>query len=769
MHSIVRTACVLGALHVASPPPADALPPRGARRAAVAVGLGGVVRDAAGRPVGSVQVILAQLNRVATTNDSGAFRFAAVPAGTYHLSTQRIGYAPSHTDVTVPASGGDVSVTLTIAPSAVALSAVQVTATAAGSDPRDVPQSVTTLSGPALARQLSGTVAQTLSREPGISVRYNGPAASAPVIRGLQGERILVLQDGDRAGDLSSSAPDHGVSIDPLTAQRIEVVRGPASLLYGNQALGGVVNVISNDIPTSIPTHLDGYVAGQAESATPGGGVSAGVTIPTGERFALVARGGVRRTEDLRGGGNTRLPNTFARNYNGIAGVGFANSSVTGGVIYRGYKFDYGLPSADAERAKIDGRRNEVVGRADVTLNAGALTSLRAGTTAQWYTHAEVDQESGVVNTRFNLTTQTADLLARTRVGRTSGAFGVSGLFKQYGATGTEALTPAANSTGLGTFAFQELALGRVGDAGGDVEHARVPKLQAGVRFDAYTIDVRQSAAKFAAFAGARTFNQLSGSVGLSVPLGTRATLAGSAARAFRAPSVEELSANAFHEATGTFDVGNPRLRAEVNGGFDGVFRVEGKGVNGQLAAYYNLIDNYITPNIVGDTTFTNDDGTQTVPLNRVTQADARLRGVEGRLELEVAPRVVVGTMGDVVRGDFRATGTPLPFIPASRLGGLARYDNGRTSFGAEYRHAFAQERVPPAVSDDDPAGLATPSYDLLDLSAGLTLSVRGQITSLTLRVDNVLDERYVDATSRVKTFAFNPGRNVSLVYRLLF
>ncbi|MDB4884023.1 MAG: TonB-dependent receptor plug [Gemmatimonadetes bacterium] len=760
-------ACVAAALIVVGPAPRAWAMTAAPRTAAVsAAGLTGLVKDSAGHPVSSVLVILAQLNRTATTNDEGVFRFVSLPAGTYHVATQRIGFAPGHADVTIPATGADVRVTITLSSAAVELTNVQVTATVTGSDPRDVPQSVTSLSGQDLARQMGGTVAQTLAREPGISMRYSGPAATAPVIRGLQGERILVLQDGDRAADLSSAAPDHGVSVDPLTAQRIEVVRGPASLLYGNQALGGVVNVISNDIPTSIPTHVDGYIAGQTESATPGGAVAGGATIPLSESFALVARGGARRTNDLLQGGDLKLPNTFYNNYNGVGGFGFATNAATGGLIYRGYKFDYGLPSAAGERAKIDGTRHEIVGRSDFTLNTGALTSLRVSATGQWYQHAEINQETGNTNTSFKLKTQTLDVLGRTRAGRVSGAVGVSGLFKQYAALGEEALTPAANSNGLGAFVFQEIALGaHVTDP-----DARVAKLQLGGRADAYKIDVKGGGdEKFDAFVGNRTFNQFSGSVGLSIPLGAHATLAGSAARAFRAPSVEELSSNAFHAAAGTYDVGNPTLKAEVNQGFDAILRVEGRRVNGQIAGFYNDIANYITPNIVGDTTIAGDAGPTTVPLNRISQADATLRGVEGRLEVEVLPHIVLGGMGDLVHGELKSTKTALPFIPASRLGGLARWTNGAYSASAEYRHAFAQNRVPPAVSPDDPSGLATAAYDLLDLSIGFTLPMAGQLNSIVLRVDNALDEQYVDATSRIKSFAFNPGRNVALVYKLMF
>lgn len=733
---------------------------------ATAARLTGLVKDSAGHPIGGVQVIIAQLNRSATTNDEGMFRFVSLPAGAYHVAAQRIGFAPGHADVVIPADGPEVRVTITLAATAVELTNQQVTATVTGGDPRDLPQSVTSLSGEALARQMGGTVAQTLAREPGISMRYSGPAATAPVIRGLQGERILVLQDGDRAADLSSAAPDHGVSIDPLAAQSIEIVRGPASLLYGNQALGGVVNVITNDIPTSIPTHVDGYLAAQTESATPGAAAAGGATIPLGEGFALVARGGARRTDDLRQGGSLRLPNSFYHNYNGVGGFGFATSAATGGVVYRGYKFDYGLPSGEGEVSKIDGHRHELVGRSDFTLNKGVLTSLRVSGTGQWYQHAEINQETGATNTSFDLKTQTIDALARTRTGRTNGAVGVSGIFKQYAALGEEALTPAANSNGLGAFLFQEISLGR---ATSDPD-ARVPKLQFGGRADAYRIDVKGGGdEKFEAFVGRRTFNQFSGSAGLSVPLGGHATLAGSFARAFRAPSVEELSSNAFHAAAGTFDVGNPTLKAEVNQGFDGILRVEGRRVNGQIAGFFNDIQNYITPNIVKDTTIDADGTATTVPLNRISQADATLRGVEGRLEVEVAPHLVLGGMGDMVRGQLKSSKTPLPFMPAARLGALARWNDSRYSLSAEYRHAFEQSRVPPSVSDEDPAGMTTAAYDLLDLSVGYTLPLGGQLNSIVLRVDNALDQKYVDATSRIKTFALNPGRNIALVYKLLF
>ncbi|HEY9480280.1 MAG TPA: TonB-dependent receptor [Gemmatimonadaceae bacterium] len=720
----------------------------------------GTVQDTAGTPLPNARVSIAALGITTTTDGNGRFTIGSLRPGRYHLTVQLIGYAPAHQDVLVSAGGDVVHVSITLHATALTLSGVVVTATPTATDPQNVPQATTELSGANLSRHLATSVAKTLESEPGISVRYNGPAASAPVIRGLQGDRILVLQDGQRTGDLSSAAPDHAVSIDPLAAERIEVVRGPASLLYGNNALGGVVNVISDDIPMNVPSHVEGYMAGQAESVTPGGALSGALTIPAGQSLAITARGGWRDAQDVRQGGGVRLDNTYARNYYGVGGVGLSRGDVNAGIVYRGYKFDYGLPSApgdDEAGVHIDGHRHEVAARSTIMLPGTTLGTLNFNGTAQWYQHDEIEA-SGDIGTSFSLQTQTLDLTGKTQLGRLSGAVGLSGLFKQYASTGEEALTPAANSNAGGAFLYQELPLLRAGDP-----DARVPRLQLGGRYDIYRIDSKESDPKFG---GPRSlsFDSWSGSLGVTVPVGESVSFGMSAARAFRAPTVEELFSNAFHAAAGTYDKGNPNLVAETSRGLDGVIRIQSTTIDAQFAGFYNRIDNYVTTDIVKDTTV---EGAN-VPLNQFAQGDATLKGLEGRLEVTVMPRVVLGVMGDMVRGTLE-DGSALPFMPAARLGGSARWEGQRLSLGGELRHGFAQRRVPPPVSGDDPSAIPTDGYTVLDLSAGYNFTIGDRMHSLTLRADNVTDEQYVDATSRIKNFALQPGRNVALVYKLVF
>ena len=200
----------------------------------------------------------------------------------------------------------------------------------------------------------------------------------------------------------------------------------------------------------------------------------------------------------------------------------------------------------------------------------------------------------------------------------------------------------------------------------------------------------------------------------------------------------------------------------------DAILRAQRSRVSAQLSGYYNRINDFITPNVVGDTIVDAGGEAMRVPLNRFRQADAALRGIEGRVEVEVMRHIVIGTTADALRGRF-VSGGALPYMPPARLGGLVRFDDTHVALDVEYRHAFAQTDVPRSSSADDPAGVTTTAYDLVNLSASYNFLMGGRASSLTLRADNLFDEAYRDASSRIKRFAFNPGRNVALVYRLLF
>ena len=717
----------------------------------------GRVTDEDGGALPAAQVTAVGTNRAALTDAEGRFELRGLPPGRHRLEASRMGHAPATREVAV--GGAPVEVSFTLRPTPLSIAGVQVTGNATGSDPLSVARSGSQLQGRALERSLSATVAQTLARQPGVAVRYNGPAAAAPVMRGLSGDRVLVLQDGQRAGDLAGSAPDHAVTIDPLSARRIEVVRGPASLLYGNNALGGVVNVISDDVPGRVPSRPEWQAAGQTESAFPGAGGSLRGTFGVGERLAVSVRAGARTTGDVRIASDPalgeRLRNTGMRTRNASVGLGWVGERVQGGVAVKGFDFNYGLPvPTDGDPLRLDGRRLDAVARLEAALPWAALPHLRVDATTQDYAHDEIDA-SGIAASTFALRTRTAGATVRQGAWGpfAEGAWGATLLSRGYTSTGTGALTPPADARAWGVFGFQEVRFGE-----------GAPSLQLGARYDRYAVESERTE-KFGPGVR-RTYEAVSGSVGLSVPIAAGISAGASVARAFRAPTVEELFSGSAHAGTGAVEYGNPDLRAETSEGVEGVFRVRRERVTAELAAYANRVHDYVFPALrsrvrPGEPDSVDVDGHR-YPVFVYTQDDATLRGLEGSVEWVAAPRWVVGLMGDVVRAE-RSDGEPLPFLPPARLGASLRWDDGRVSLGGEVRRVFRQGRF--AVEDGGP----TPGYTLVDLAAGIQLTRGRMVHSITLRADNVGDVLYRDATSRIKDFAPNPGRNVSLVYRVFF
>jgi iron complex outermembrane recepter protein len=729
---------------------ATALPALAEFRAGAAT-LEGIVRAADGSPLPHADVTVLGTRRGTTTDAGGLFFLRDLTPGRYRLEITMLGYRSVTREVEVGIGDAVVRLEVAMEPTPLSIPGVQVTATPGGRAALGVAQATLELSGRQLERSMSGTLAQTLAGQPGMGVRYNGPATAAPVLRGLTGDRILILQDGQRTGDLSGSADDHSVTVDPLGAQRIEVVRGPASLLYGTNALGGVVNVISGDMTTSVPPAPQWGVSVQSESAFPGGAASARATLPLGGQWVLTARGSGRSTGDARIGNDpglgSRLDNTFHRNAALAAGLGYAGQRVAGGFSLQAYAMEHGVPVPPEEDDEIvlRGRRVTAAGNLELRLDGARFPSLRLQGSATDYAHDELND--GGVEMAFGLRTVNVEALLRQGRGGVlgEGAWGMSTLLRSYTATGEEQLTAPADSRSFGAFTFQELPLGAAGAA-----------LQAGARVDRWDIASRDDPAFGPGLR--RGFTALSGSAGVTVPLANGASVGLSAARSFRAPTVEEMFSHALHIGTASYEIGDPNLRPEIASGVDAVIRMARSRVTAEASAYASRVADFVFFELRGDTII---DGVQW-PVLAYAQGSAAFRGAEGRVEWEALRHWVLGVQGDVVRATLD-DGEPVPFLPPARLGASVRRDDGRWTAGAAVRHALRQHRVAPA--DDEPVD----AWTLIDLDAGVRFIRAGQVHSITLRADNVMDTLYRDPASRIKHFAPNPGRNVSVLYRVWF
>ncbi|HEX4935460.1 MAG TPA: TonB-dependent receptor, partial [Gemmatimonadaceae bacterium] len=428
--------------------------------------------------------------------------------------------------------------------------------------------------------------------------------------------------------------------------------------------------------------------------------IGGGATLPLGRRLALTARANWRSTDDLRVGGRGTLGNTDASNTGGSLGLGYVGERAQVGIAFRASSFEYGVPfPTDGEPIRLDGSRTQGSLRATINTGASRVPTLRIDGTVQRYGHDELEP-SGAVGTNFLLNTQTFNVAARTQGKRLTGTIGVQGLFRDYRPTGDEAFTPGATNRNVGLLLFQELPLQRAARA-----DARVARLQLGARYDWFTLTSKDDASGRFGPAQQRTFNSTSASLGLSLPIGRAASFSLNAQRAFRAPTVEEVFADGYHAAVGTYDVGNRSLAAEKSTGLEGIVRTQSTRGFAQLSAYLNQVGDYVAPVAIGTREVEGEDGPVEVPLVNFRQQDARLYGVEAQGEREVARHWVLGASADWVRGRFRDE-TNLPYIPAGRVAATLRWDNGRFSLGGGVRQVFKQTKV-----SGDALDLPTDSY----------------------------------------------------------
>ena len=751
---------VMGAL--AAAPAAAQRPSTGAVR-------GVVIAATDRRPLKGASVRLLNQHVAETTHGDGTFLIASLPAGPQRLLVNAIGYRSSLGTVQVVA-GDTISIEVVLTEAVLQLEEIVTTGTIGARTQSEVLSPTSVVSGAALDRQLDGTIAGSLRHEPGVAQSGLSPSTAQPVIRGLSGDRVLVLQDGLRVGDLSSMSADHAVAVDPLTVQRIEVVRGPMSLLYGSSALGGVVNVVRQDVPATVPDELHGVVSAQANSVNRGGTVGGFATAGFG-RLATRVEATVRAAGDTRTPVG-RLANTDLTTVDLSAGASLVGDHGHAGLSYRFFDTDYGIPGGfvGGHEAGVDiaMRRHTIRASVEAHPTSGRWESLSADAGLTFYNHTEFEA-SGTAATRFRQTFSTMTLTARHHgfLGATGGAVGLSGLFRSIRTAGLR--TPATIDFSVAGFAVQEYGTGPL-------------RFQAGLRYDVARYLPQQqrpiNLGDVQVPTLPRTFGSLSGSLGALLDVGGGLKVGGSVARAYRTPDFNELYSNGPHLAANSYDVGDPRLKAESGLGLDGFIRFDGTRIRAEVAGYRNRLSDYVFPSSRGRVVIGRQGGR---PLFQYTNEGARFAGVEGTVGIHLVDRLVLEATASYVAARFTSDRADIPiitleppdttFVAASEFPPLIppafgttelRYEAPSHFFGAGVRWAARQGR---AGDFESP----TAGYVVGDLHAGVRLLLGGRFHTLTLRVDNVTDREYRDHLSRIKAIEPQPGRNVSLLYRVTF
>ena len=658
---------------------------------------------------------------------------------------------------------------------------------------RDVLQGTSVLSGEALTRNLRPTIGETLARLPGVSATSFGPSASRPILRGFQGERIRVLTDGIGSFDVSNTSVDHAVIIDPLLAERIEVLRGPSALLFGSSAVGGVVNVVDKRIPRTRPEN--GYrldaIANYGSAANERSGEAA-ADVAVGRYLVLHADGSYLKSDDLEIGGfalsrqaraaalsqvgrpqdgdepidfaasaniRGRLPNTAARTW--TAGVGASIITDTGhlGVSYSRYDSLYGVPiryatavGQEQEAPRLDVKQDRFDLRGEVQTGGGFLDRIRIRLGHANYRHFELEEDGSVGTAFYNNGTEGRFELVQATRGGWSGASGVQYLNRLFDVAGDEAFLPRNETNQTGLFTLQQYANGRF-------------RAEGGLRYEWSDLAARTDPAE-RFFVGQRNFRALSGSLGASYEVADGVRIGVNGSRTERAPSAEELFANGAHAGTQAYELGSPDFRLEKSWGGELTLHAHTGTVNFDASAYYNRFSNYISENQVDQAVCAAaaaPSGREVdLPCFQYQQADARYYGVEADLSATLFTLGMTRINGDVLGDYVRATIVdlgPVPRIPPARVLGGLEAQGDRFTLRAEVEHLFDQDRI---------ARFETPTRDYTIVNASLSLSPFGRDsrTTLLLSANNILDANVRRHASFLKDFAPLAGRDLRATLR---
>jgi len=628
----------------------------------------------------------------------------------------------------------------------------------------DVGSHVALLSGDELVHRRQSTLGDTLSGIPGVNSDTFGGGASRPVVRGQAAPRVKVLSEGAGLMDASEVSPDHAISGEPLLLEGIEILRGPAALLYGGGAIGGAVNLLDKKVPTRVPTDGGEGVAevrlGSVDNEEAG---VVGMTVGAGN-FAVRVEAAARKTDDYKvpDQAEPRLDGSYNETSTATLGASWIGSRGYLGAAYTEQTSRYGLAGHEHEfegchphdeelhcdaddghdhgsdgeeghgvpEVRLKSRRVDLRGELRDPLPGIENVRLRAGYTD--YQHQEL--EEGVVSTTFTNEGYDGRIEAQHR--EIAGFKGVVGLQlskSDFAAVGEESFLAPSTTKNTGLFVMEERELGDW-----HFEGALRQEWQ-----EASALGLADTEHKPFSISGSAVWHFMpgwSGAVSLS--------------RSQRAPSAQELYADGVHLATNTYEMGDSSLDVETANALELTLRKTTGSTTASISAYHYVYDDYIFARTL--------DQFEDFRLIRYSQADATFTGLEGEVRQQLTPWLSATVFGDYVRGELKGDGGNLPRIPAARVGVRAEAFSGPWSGDVEYSRTFKQDDIAAFESE-------TPGYNMVNATVAYDVDLAGVKSQVFLRGTNLLDELAFNHASFLAETAPQRGRNLVVGVRARF
>jgi iron complex outermembrane receptor protein len=704
----------------------------------------GTVTSDKGEVVPDAEVVLVELKRSVHADASGAFAFEGVPVGRWLVEAEspRDGTAVSTVDV-VEGQAATLALRVELA---VHREHVVVSAGVAPQSLSGLAQPVAILDDRDLAAAASPTIGETLAAQPGVSETQYAPGASRPVIRGLGGDRIRLLQNGIGAGDASNVSQDHAVSVDPSVADSIEVVRGAATLLYGSNAIGGVVNIIDSRIPDHRGDPIGGTATLRYGSSND---LESGSLKLDGTAGWFGWHADYANTDSGNqsvGGGSgfpgDEIPNSDLESENKAVGASWLGETAFLGVAYNDFTTNYGSAVESEVRIEMKQKRWDLQGGINAPFGPFRFLKARIGTTD--YEHVEL--EAGAIGTRFlNDSVEGRVELAHNQAGPWLGSFGAQASTRSFEAIGEEAFVQPTDTRSEALFAFEELGTGAV-------------KGQFGARYEDASVTSSDPTLRD------RDFGAPSGAAGLVWKPAEEWSIGTTLSYSSRVPTAEELYANGPHIATASFEIGDDDLSIEKALGLDVSLRRLTGRISGEIDVFYTDFTDFIYESDTG-TTFTTVDGDE-LAIIQFSQSAAEFYGAEAHLDFEllhVHPHhLELELRGDYVHAELTDLGEPVPLIPPLRGALAIRYQGRALWASVEAARSQKQDRF--AAND-----VETPGYTTYGAEVGYRLVAGRVVNDFIVRGSNLTDELAFNSVSRFRFAVPLPGRDIRATYRIGF
>ncbi|MGZ3330621.1 MAG: TonB-dependent receptor [Gemmatimonadaceae bacterium] len=727
----------------------------------------------AGKPIVGATVRLLELDRIERTGADGQFAFSNVPAGVYRVYVGVTGYA-SATD-TLRVTSGTARVSFNLSESAIRLKEVVVSASPTARISDEQYQSTASKSQVEFQNSPGTTFAEKISDLPGVAVRSLGSAPSRPILRGLGDNEVLILENGLRMGDLATFDPAHATPIEAIGVSQIDVVRGPATILYGPSTIGGIVNIITDIVPSVSDHAVSGTAAIEGNTVNGSGAGYINNVYSQGNQAFRVSVGGLRAENTRIPSGNytdpgtgavfnlDRMPQTF--DHSGEAGLGYGYQGDFGafGIGGKHFEVNYGIPGVPPNpdfanvpptTSRIAQRRNTVELRSLFNHGFGFIDRVKLNASFNDYNHSEfptAQDASGVSDpeaTHFQKREVNGVLqLQHQPLGKLQGTLGLWTNVENMKISGDQPLGPNSQTIGIAGYAYEEYPA---------TENTR---LQAGLRYDYNKIQTRpdpqSTDPNFQTLDASRLSNALTASLGAIQTLTPQLMGSLSFARSFRAPTVQELFANGLDAPSGTYTVGTSGLEPETGLGADLSLKGNFANASFELSPYANSIQHYIYGFLRGDTI-------QNFPVRQFGETNARLLGFDASVTVQPAQYIALKAGADYVNAEDTRQHVPLPFTPPLR--GLVRvtFQNSTYMGLIETRLAASQTRL---GAGDTP----TPGYTVVNVGVGMRFARQRVLNNISIHCDNVFNRVYRDNLSVIKDFIPQPARGFRLNYEATY